>query len=152
MVSSKPDLVWLWRRSPRTSASGGEDVDQRGHGNRPHGRTVVIARKPGVLSRATRRRAFRDDRPRLARRAGPDGARSRQSVGGEDKRAAGLILIGDARRSAFLQRMSGIATLTRRMPTPSQFPEVTLLDTRKTTPGLRFLSAPRCGGRRSQPS
>lgn len=48
----------------------------------------------------------------------------------------------------FIQRLSGIATLTRRFVTLLQGTGVTLLDTRKTTPGWRYLEkyATRVGG------
>ncbi len=48
----------------------------------------------------------------------------------------------------FLQKLSGIATLTRRFVTMLQGTKVVLLDTRKTTPGWRYLEkyATRVGG------
>jgi nicotinate-nucleotide pyrophosphorylase (carboxylating) len=62
-----------------------------------------------------------------------------------------LASILTAERTAlnFLQRLSGIATVTRSyVDALAQYPKVTLLDTRKTTPGLRFLerAAVRAGG------
>lgn len=51
----------------------------------------------------------------------------------------------------FLQRMSGIATLTARAVASVQEYDVAIVDTRKTTPGLRALEkyAVRCGGGRN---
>ena len=48
----------------------------------------------------------------------------------------------------FLQRLSGIATITRRYVDAVAGTRVTILDTRKTTPGMRTLEryAVRCGG------
>jgi nicotinate-nucleotide pyrophosphorylase (carboxylating) len=48
----------------------------------------------------------------------------------------------------FLQRLSGVATATRRMVDAVAGTQVRMLDTRKTTPGLRALEryAVRCGG------
>jgi len=48
----------------------------------------------------------------------------------------------------FLQRLSGIATLTRTYMDELKYPDVRLTDTRKTTPGLRCLEkeAVRAGG------
>jgi len=48
----------------------------------------------------------------------------------------------------FLQRMSGIATLTRRFVEAISGTKARILDTRKTAPGLRMLDkyAVRCGG------
>lgn len=67
-----------------------------------------------------------------------------------------LRIVGDARvllkgeRAAlnFLQRLSGIATLTRRFVEEVQGTAVRIVDTRKTTPGLRALEkeAVRLGG------
>ncbi|MCK4648155.1 carboxylating nicotinate-nucleotide diphosphorylase [bacterium] len=65
-------------------------------------------------------------------------------------------VIGDARiiltveRTAlnFLQRLSGIATLTNQFVEKVKSHKVKIFDTRKTTPGLRYLEkyAVRCGG------
>jgi nicotinate-nucleotide pyrophosphorylase (carboxylating) len=51
----------------------------------------------------------------------------------------------------FLQRLSGIATLTRQFIDAVQDTNAVILDTRKTTPGLRALEryAVRCGGGRN---
>lgn len=61
----------------------------------------------------------------------------------------GTILTAERTALNFLQRLSGIATTTRRYADAlAPYPNVTLLDTRKTTPGLRFLerAAVRAGG------
>ena len=57
------------------------------------------------------------------------------------------ILAGERVALNFLQRMSGIATLTRRFVEVAG-PRVRILDTRKTTPTLRTIEkyAVRCGG------
>jgi nicotinate-nucleotide pyrophosphorylase (carboxylating) len=113
---------------------------------------VIVARKPGVLSGAdAAARVFEMVRPRCDYVAlVPDG--KRVNAGEEVATVSGplsAILIGERTALNFLQRMSGIATLTRRYADAlSPFPHVTLLDTRKTTPGLRFLerAAVRAGG------
>ncbi|RLC26015.1 MAG: carboxylating nicotinate-nucleotide diphosphorylase [Deltaproteobacteria bacterium] len=58
------------------------------------------------------------------------------------------ILKGERTALNFLQRMSGIATLTREYVDRAGTGEVKILDTRKTTPGLRWLEkyAVRVGG------
>lgn len=58
------------------------------------------------------------------------------------------ILCGERTALNFMQRMSGIATLTRRFVDAVAAHGTTVLDTRKTTPGLRVLEkyAVRCGG------
>jgi nicotinate-nucleotide pyrophosphorylase (carboxylating) len=58
------------------------------------------------------------------------------------------ILKGERTALNFLQRMSGIATLTRQYVQKAGFSKVKVLDTRKTVPGLRVLDkyAVRIGG------
>ncbi len=61
------------------------------------------------------------------------------------------ILTGERVALNFLQRLSGIATLTAQFVAAVQGTGVTILDTRKTTPGLRGLekAAVRAGGGRN---
>ena len=61
------------------------------------------------------------------------------------------ILIGERTALNFLGRLSGVATLTRRYVDAVAGTGVTILDTRKTTPGLRLLEkhAVACGGGRN---
>jgi nicotinate-nucleotide pyrophosphorylase (carboxylating) len=58
------------------------------------------------------------------------------------------ILIGERVALNFLQRMSGVATMTRRYVAATQGTRARILDTRKTMPGLRALDklAVRLGG------
>jgi len=49
------------------------------------------------------------------------------------------ILKGERTALNFLQRLSGIATLTKRYTDKLRNSGITLLDTRKTTPGMRYL-------------
>lgn len=59
-----------------------------------------------------------------------------------------VLLTGERVALNFLQRMSGIATYTRRMADALQGTKTVLVDTRKTTPGLRVFEreAVRLGG------
>jgi nicotinate-nucleotide pyrophosphorylase (carboxylating) len=161
MVSSKPD-----RTAQRTemdlvvAAALAEDLGERDEDvttgsvidSDLMGEAVVIARKPGVLSGSdAAARVFEMIRPRGEYVAlVPDGTRF--EAGAQVARITGplsSILIGERTALNFLQRMSGIATLTRRYADAlAPFPNVSLLDTRKTTPGLRFLerAAVRAGG------
>jgi len=61
------------------------------------------------------------------------------------------ILTGERTALNFLGRLSGVATLTRRYVDAVAGTGVAILDTRKTTPGLRALEkyAVRCGGGRN---
>jgi nicotinate-nucleotide pyrophosphorylase (carboxylating) len=62
--------------------------------------------------------------------------------------SARSILTGERTALNFLGRLSGIATLTRRYVEAVEGKGTIVLDTRKTTPGLRLLEkyAVRCGG------
>jgi len=61
---------------------------------------------------------------------------------------AGALLTAERVALNFVQRLAGIATLTRRFVEAVAGIDVRILDTRKTTPGLRFLEkyAVACGG------
>jgi nicotinate-nucleotide pyrophosphorylase (carboxylating) len=65
--------------------------------------------------------------------------------------SAQAILTGERTALNFLGRLSGIATLTRRYVDAVAGTGVAILDTRKTTPGLRALEkhAVQCGGGRN---
>ena len=58
------------------------------------------------------------------------------------------LLKGERVALNFLQRLSGIATITREFVEKLEYPDVRLTDTRKTTPGMRTLEkdAVRAGG------
>jgi nicotinate-nucleotide pyrophosphorylase (carboxylating) len=62
--------------------------------------------------------------------------------------SARAVLTGERTALNFLGRLSGIATLTSRYVAAVEGTGTTILDTRKTTPGLRALEkyAVRCGG------
>jgi nicotinate-nucleotide pyrophosphorylase (carboxylating) len=66
----------------------------------------------------------------------------------EIRSALETLLKGERVALNFLQRLSGIATLTRKFADTLSYPKVRLTDTRKTTPGLRYLEkeAVRVGG------
>jgi len=154
MVSSKPDLDRVVAIALEEDlGEHGADVTTRAVVDRElMGEAVVIARKPGVLSGM-------DAAARVFELVGPpcefyalvaDGTRLKADD--HVARVSGpLASILTAERTAlnFLQRLSGIATMTRRYADAlGDYPDVRLLDTRKTTPGLRFLerAAVRAGG------
>lgn len=62
--------------------------------------------------------------------------------------SARSILMAERTALNFIQRMTGIATLTRQYVDEANNPAVQILDTRKTTPGLRLFEkyAVVCGG------
>ncbi|MEK6591317.1 MAG: carboxylating nicotinate-nucleotide diphosphorylase, partial [Nitrospinota bacterium] len=65
-------------------------------------------------------------------------------IGGDGR----AILTGERTALNFLQRMSGIATITKKYVDSVRRFNAKIIDTRKTTPGLRILEkyAVRCGG------
>ena len=114
-------------------------------------RARIVARGEGVVcGAAVAREVFRqvDPKVRCTVRI-PDGAVA--PAGGVLMELSGPargILTGERTALNFLQRLGGIATLTRRYVGLAAPHGVQILDTRKTTPGLRQLEkfAVRCGG------
>jgi nicotinate-nucleotide pyrophosphorylase (carboxylating) len=161
MVSSKPDRTAQLMDLDRAVALAlNEDLGERDVDVTTKaivdpelmGAAVIVARKSGVLSGSdAAARVFEMIRPSCDYTAlVPDGSRVDKGMNvAKITGSLSSILIGERTALNFVQRMSGIATLTRRYADAlSQFPNVTLLDTRKTTPGLRFLEreAVRAGG------
>jgi nicotinate-nucleotide pyrophosphorylase (carboxylating) len=112
---------------------------------------VIIAREPCVVSGG--------DVARLVFAQLDAGLRIDTIAADGEKVAAGAAILRIAGRAAailtgertalnFMQRMTGIATLTRRFVEAVQAYPTVILDTRKTTPGLRLFEkyAVRCGG------
>jgi len=114
------------------------------------GRGVLLAKSSLVLAGLDVAAAvFRevDARTTLARRVA-DGTRvSPPTILGEVNGPARALLTGERVALNFLQRLSGVATLTRQFVEAASG-RITILDTRKTTPGLRMLEkfAVRVGG------
>jgi nicotinate-nucleotide pyrophosphorylase (carboxylating) len=118
------------------------------------GSARFVARQPGVL-------AGMPVAEQLLRRFEPPIAFEPRLRDGDPLRPGDVIarVSGSMRsilameRSAlnFLQRLSGVATLTSRFVSAVSGTGATILDTRKTTPGWRFLEkyAVRCGGGRN---
>ena len=114
-------------------------------------RSAIVAKQAGVICGVdVARLVFRECDPNLRFRAiMPDGYRVQpgqavaQVVGD-----AGSILKGERTALNFVQHLSGVSSLTRKFVDAVKGTGVTVLDTRKTTPGLRFLEkfAVRCGG------
>ncbi|MEJ3404687.1 carboxylating nicotinate-nucleotide diphosphorylase [Rathayibacter sp. YIM 133350] len=102
----------------------------------------LVAREPGVFSgSALFAAAFRltDGRIALSQRV-PDGAAFEAGdVLAEVSGPARGILQAERIGLNFVQRMSGIATLTSRYVAAVQGTQARIVDTRKTTPGLRAL-------------
>jgi len=114
-------------------------------------RAVIVTREDGVAAGVdVARLTFREAEPRLKfRPLAQDGERLKAGaalaqVTGE----VGGILKAERTALNFLQRMCGVASLTRRFVDAVAGTGAVVLDTRKTTPGLRYLEkyAVKCGG------
>jgi nicotinate-nucleotide pyrophosphorylase (carboxylating) len=115
------------------------------------GAAVLVARTAGVLAGLpAARRAFHGVDPALTFE--PHSADGTALTPGTRlatvRGRMASILIGERTALNFLQRLSGVASLTRRYVELVAGLPVRLLDTRKTTPGWRLLEkyAVRCGG------
>lgn len=111
-------------------------------GRGARGRAVVRARAAGVVSgqRCARTAFALLDRSIAYEICAPDGSSIREDevvagVGG----ALGAILAGERTALNFLQHLSGIATSVRRFVERVEGTGAVILDTRKTTPGMRLL-------------
>mgnify|MGYP001557818317 CR=1 FL=1 len=114
-------------------------------------RAAIVAREPGVAAGIdVARITFREAEASLKfRRLAQDGDRLEAGAAVAQVRGdSGGILKAERTALNFLQHLSGVATLTRRFVDEVAGTGAVVLDTRKTTPGLRFLEkyAVRCGG------
>jgi nicotinate-nucleotide pyrophosphorylase (carboxylating) len=115
------------------------------------GRGVIIARQDLVccgLNIVEQVFACIDDAVSVDRCAHEGECVSSGSIMAELQGPFHTLLTGERVALNFLQRLSGIATLTRTFVDAIAHTRTTLLDTRKTTPGWRVLEkmAVRCGG------
>jgi nicotinate-nucleotide pyrophosphorylase (carboxylating) len=105
-------------------------------------RAVIVIKEPGVVAGLELARlTFRELDPALKFEAlAQDGDRVQAGVAlARVFGSAGSILTGERTALNFLQRLTGVATLTRRFVDRVQGTGAVILDTRKTTPGLRYL-------------
>jgi nicotinate-nucleotide pyrophosphorylase (carboxylating) len=113
-------------------------------------RARIQQKAPGVLSGVkVAEKVFERVDPELRWHAhAEDGEWSEGGLVAELAGSAASILAGERVALNFLGRLSGIATLTARYVEAVAGTGVTILDTRKTTPGLRYLEkfAVRMGG------
>jgi nicotinate-nucleotide pyrophosphorylase (carboxylating) len=117
-------------------------------------RAVIVAREPLVLAgTAVAEAVFRRTAPEaeLDIRATDGVLLTRGNEVLEVSGPARGILTGERVALNFLQRLSGVATLTRKFVESVEGTGTVILDTRKTTPGLRTLEkyAVVCGGGRN---
>jgi nicotinate-nucleotide pyrophosphorylase (carboxylating) len=110
-----------------------------------------LAKAPGVVAGLEVVRAVfgqLDARVRFAARVADGDPVEARTVVAEISGPGRAVLTGERVALNFLQRMSGIATLTRRFVEATRGTRAVILDTRKTAPGLRALDkwAVRLGG------
>ena len=114
------------------------------------GRAVIRAKARGTLAGVDAARAtFALIDAAVVYRGLADGASLEPgTVVAEIEGSARSLLVGERTALNFLQRLSGIATVTRRFVDAAADTRARILDTRKTTPGLRMLekAAVRAGG------
>ena len=115
------------------------------------GRALLVAKQDGVLAGIdVARRVFQmiDPRTSFNRRLKDGQAFKAGDVLAEVEGRAVVLLEGERTALNFLQRMSGIASTTRKYVEAVAGTKAKILDTRKTTPGLRALEkyAVRMGG------
>ena len=135
-------LVELVQRSLREDLGEGDVTSEATVPEGTRARAAVVAKAPGVIFGVEPAlAAFRLlDSEVVVEEVGPEGAWLEAG-------AVVLVVSGDARallageRTAlnFLARLSGIATLTARAVAALEGTGARVLDTRKTTPGLRLL-------------
>lgn len=114
-------------------------------------RAVIVVKEPGVIAGVeVAQLTFRELDPSLRfETLVPDGTRVEAGVAvARVFGSAGSVLTGERTALNFLQRLSGIATQTRRFVDKVKGTHAAILDTRKTTPGMRYLEkyAVRMGG------
>lgn len=130
------------RRALREDVGAGDVTSRALVPARARARAEVVAREGGVLSGLdVARTVFRLVSPALRATAG---ARDGDPIRAGDvvlrlDGPARAILTGERTALNFIQRLSGIATLTRAFVEAVRPLPVRILDTRKTTPGLRAL-------------
>jgi nicotinate-nucleotide pyrophosphorylase (carboxylating) len=103
---------------------------------------VFLAKEDGVLAGLTiARRVFEkiDPSVEFVERTKDGAAFKKTDILARLKGPTVALLKGERTALNFLQRLSGIATVTRRFVDAVQGTKVKILDTRKTTPGLRLL-------------
>jgi nicotinate-nucleotide pyrophosphorylase (carboxylating) len=111
----------------------------------------LLAKAPGVVAGLEVVRSvfgLLDARVRLAPRVADGEEVEARTVVADISGPGRAVLSGERVALNFLQRMSGIATLTRRFVEAARGTRAVILDTRKTAPGLRALDkwAVRLGG------
>jgi nicotinate-nucleotide pyrophosphorylase (carboxylating) len=135
-------VVEIVRRALREDLGRGDITSQAVVPAAARGSGVVVARQAGVIAGLeVARMAFHevDSRIEVSVLAADGDALPAGAVLAEVAGYTRALLAAERTALNFLQRMSGIATLTRRYVDAVAGTAVRILDTRKTAPGLRCL-------------
>ena len=151
MIQITPEIESLIDRALMEDLSIGDPTSDALISPELVGRAVVIAKAEGVLAGVDVALAVfqRIDSALSVRALKQDGSPLKPGdVIADVEGAASSILRAERTALNFLQRMSGIATQTSHYARAVYGLDVRIVDTRKTTPGLRVLEkyAIRCGG------
>lgn len=152
-ILSFPD-VKLRIREALTEDLGPKKLDVTSFALVPKGETAkahLVAREKGVLSGSSvAAEVFRqvDSALKVVQKKKDGAAINPGDVVLGISGSARAMLIAERTALNFIQRMTGIATMTRRYVEEANNPDVLILDTRKTTPTLRTFEkyAVVCGG------
>ena len=142
MRITDPEIKHLIDLALSEDIRGGDVTSELLLGSQASGQAVIVAKQEGVVAGLpVAGMVFRAVNPRVVfRMLKRDGDKIRK---GEKMALVGGKIQGilSAERTAlnFLQRLSGIATLTARYVGEVKGTRTRILDTRKTTPGLRVL-------------
>lgn len=150
-ISASPEVAALVRRALREDIGRGDVTSDSVVPARASARAVIVSRGSWVVAGArVAALVFRTvDAGLRVTVVKPDGTPARR--GDVVLRVSGRarsILAAERTALNFLQRMSGVATLTRHYVKREGRHRARILDTRKTTPGLRAIEkyAVACGG------
>jgi nicotinate-nucleotide pyrophosphorylase (carboxylating) len=151
MTLSREQIQMAVRRALAEDLGPGDVTSQALIPRDARGRAFIVCRAPGVVAGLTvAKEVFRQLHPSASFK--PLTADGRSVRRGENVAEivgpVRTLLAGERTALNFIQRLSGIATLTRRCVEAVADHDVEVLDTRKTTPGLRALEkyAVRAGG------
>jgi nicotinate-nucleotide pyrophosphorylase (carboxylating) len=142
MRITDPEIKHLIHLALSEDIGSGDVTSKALLGSEASGQAVIVAKQEGVVAGLpVARMVFRAVNPtvnfRMLKRDG-DRIRKGEKVALVRGKIQGIL---SAERTAlnFLQRLSGIATLSARYVEKVKGPKAKILDTRKTTPGLRVL-------------
>ncbi|MGB7061694.1 MAG: carboxylating nicotinate-nucleotide diphosphorylase [Candidatus Zixiibacteriota bacterium] len=151
MRITDPEIKHLIRLALSEDIGSGDVTSEALLQNRLAGKAIIVAKQEGVLAGlSVARMVFRAVNPRVVfqvLRQDGDRIKKRTKVASIQGNTKGIL---SAERTAlnFLQKLSGIATLTAKYVEEIKGTKAKILDTRKTTPGLRVLEkyAVKAGG------